>query len=282
MALLGSKARTKDEKKADARAAADSQAPSQASRKKRSRPVRIARRVGAFLLSVLVFGIVVSVTSYVRTPDSSVGAMTDSSVQIREVTHLHTVRVARVVAPRSIEDISSAVKATPGPIAIGGGRFSMGGQTATPDGLQLDMRQYHGVVSLDTARRIVTVRSGTRWRELQEVIDRANLSVKIMQTYNSFTVGGALSVNAHGRYIGQGPLVRSVREITLVLADGSVVKASPTENPDLFFSASRRREDADRHVSLVLPQECARRQHGGLPQRGHLPAVVHGRPQRLI
>src|SRR5688572_10488788 len=164
MALLSSKARTKDERKANARAAADSQAPSPSAsaRKKRARPVRIARRVGAFLLSVLVFGIVVSVTSYFRTPDVVVGALTDSSVQIREVTQLHTVRVAHVVTPRSIEDISNAVKATPGPIAIGGGRYSMGGQTATPDGLQLDMREYHGVVSLDTARRIVTVRSGTR------------------------------------------------------------------------------------------------------------------------
>jgi FAD/FMN-containing dehydrogenase len=237
MALFSSKERTKDERKADARAAADSQSRSSPTRKRRPRIVRILQRIGAVVLSVVVFGIVVSVTSYLRTPEVAVGASTDSSVQIREVTQLHTVRVAHVVTPRSIEDISNAVKATPGPIAIGGGRYSMGGQTATPDGLQLDMRAYHGVISLDTVNRIVVVRSGTSWRELQEVIDKANLSVKIMQTYNSFTVGGALSVNAHGRYIGQGPLVRSVREITLVLADGRVVRASPIENPDLFFSA---------------------------------------------
>src|SRR6185295_12570613 len=217
--------------------AADSQTPSSGSRKKRSRLVRIARRVGALLLSVLVFGIVVSVTSYLRTPNVSVGALTDSSVQIREVTQLHTVRVAHVVTPRSLEDISNAVKATPGPISIGGGRYSMGGQTATPDGLQLDMRQYHGIVSLDTAARVVVVRSGTRWRELQEAIDGAGLAVKIMQTYNTFTVGGALSVNAHGRYIGQGPLIQSVRGLTLVLPDGRVVSATPKENSELFFGA---------------------------------------------
>jgi len=81
------------------------------------------------------------------------------------------------------------------------------------------------------------VKSGTRWRELQRVLDQHGLAVKIMQTYNTFTVGGALSVNAHGRYIGQGPLVRSVRELTMVLADGSVVTASPTQNADLFYGA---------------------------------------------
>ena len=145
--------------------------------------------------------------------------------------------MARVITPRSVEEISAAVQASPGPISIGGGRYSMGGQTATPNGLQLDMREFRGVVSIDTAQRIVTVRSGTRWRELQQVLDTLGLAVKIMQTYNTFTVGGALSVNAHGRYIGQGPLIRSVREITLVLADGSVVTASPTQHPELFFGA---------------------------------------------
>jgi FAD/FMN-containing dehydrogenase len=58
-----------------------------------------------------------------------------------------------------------------------------------------------------------------------------------MQSYDNFTVGGSLSVNAHGRYVGLGPIVLSVRSIRLVLADGSLVTASPAENPDLFYGA---------------------------------------------
>lgn len=189
------------------------------------------------VVGLLVFGMAVSAVSCWRTPTVTVAARPDSSVRIDEVTRLHPVTMARVVAPRTIEDIVTAVKATPGPISIGGGRYSMGGQTATPDGTQLDMRQFRGVVALDTAARTITVRSGTRWREVQEALDKVGLAVKIMQTYNTFTVGGALSVNAHGRYIGQGPLVRSVRDVTLVLADGSVVTASPTVEPELFYGA---------------------------------------------
>src|SRR5690348_18488458 len=143
----------------------------------------------------------------------------------------------RVIRPTTVAEIADAVRGTAGPISIGGGRYSMGGQTATPGGVQLDLRDFHGVVAFDPKARIITVHSGTRWREVQQAIDRANLAVKIMQTYNSFTVGGSLSVNAHGRYIGEGPLVRSVRAISIVLADGSIVRASPTENADLFFSA---------------------------------------------
>ncbi len=193
-----------------------------------------ARILGLAVLSLLIFGVIVSAIGFIRTPSVAVGAMRDSSVQVNEITRLYPVTMARVVTPRTIEDISSAVRSSPGPISIGGGRYSMGGQTATPDGLQLDMRQFHGVVAFDSAARTITVHSGTRWREVQQAINPAGLAVKIMQTYDNFTVGGALSVNAHGRYIGQGPLIRSVRAITLVLADGQVVTASPTVNPELF------------------------------------------------
>jgi FAD/FMN-containing dehydrogenase len=58
-----------------------------------------------------------------------------------------------------------------------------------------------------------------------------------MQSYDNFTVGGSLSVNAHGRYVGLGPIVLSVKSLRLLLADGSIVTATPTENPDLFYGA---------------------------------------------
>jgi FAD/FMN-containing dehydrogenase len=58
-----------------------------------------------------------------------------------------------------------------------------------------------------------------------------------MQSYANFTVGGAVSVNAHGRYVGNGPVGNSVRALQLVLADGSVVAASRRENTDLFRAA---------------------------------------------
>ena len=79
------------------------------------------------------------------------------------------------------------------------------------------------------------MQAGTRWRQIQERIDPADLSVAIMQSYANFTVGGSLSVNAHGRYVGQGPIIRSVRSLRVVLADGSEIAASPAENADVFY-----------------------------------------------
>jgi FAD/FMN-containing dehydrogenase len=198
---------------------------------------RWLRNAGLSLAGLLLYGAVVSLIGFCRAPALPVPVVPDSTVRVNEVTGLYPVRMAHVVTPHTIDDIARAVAGAPGPISIGGGRYSMGGQTATPDGLQLDLREFRGVVAFDSAARTITVHSGTRWREVQEAIDPAGLAVKIMQTYNSFTVGGALSVNAHGRYIGQGPLVRSVRAMTLVLADGHVVRTSPQEHPELFYGA---------------------------------------------
>jgi len=160
-----------------------------------------------------------------------------SPIIINDVTQLNPIPVSDVIAPTTVEEIVTAVRDRAGPISIGGGRYSMGGQTATPGALQIDMRQFNRVLAFDSIGKTITVQAGARWRDIQRRVAPANLSVKIMQTYSNFTVGGSMSVNVHGRYIGLGPLVLSVRSFKIVLADGSVVEASPTVRPDIFFGA---------------------------------------------
>src|SRR5262250_3297519 len=156
---------------------------------------------------------------------------------VNDVTGLNPIPVWAIATPTSIEEIQDAIRRTTGPISIGGGRFSMGGQTASPGSLHLDMRRFNRVVSFSPLNRTIRVQTGIRWCDIQRFIDPHNLSVKIMQTYANFTVGGSLSVNVHGRYIGQGPLILSVRSIRLVLASAELVEASPTENATLFYGA---------------------------------------------
>ena len=211
-----------------------------------------------------------------------------------------------MIAPTTVEEIVEAVRTHEGPIAIGGGRYSMGGQTAAPGALQIDMRRFNRILALDTAARTITVQAGARWREIQEALDPHDLSVKIMQTYANFTVGGSVSVNVHGRYVGQGPLVRSVRSLRVVLADGTLVEASRTVNPEIFAGVvggygglgchhrrhPRPREerpgeapppgDADRGLRPLFHREGAVRLARGLPQRRHLPGrLQHGQRDHL-
>lgn len=156
---------------------------------------------------------------------------------VNDVSQINPIAVAEVIVPTSIEEIVEAVTTHPGPVSIGGARHSMGGQTATERALHIDTRRFDRVVSFSKERREITVQTGITWRKLQEYIDPHDLSVEIMQTYANFTVGGSLSVNVHGRYIGQGPMVMSVRSMRIVLADGTLVNASPAENPELFYGA---------------------------------------------
>lgn len=156
---------------------------------------------------------------------------------IDDVTHLNPVLVDRVLRPKSIDELCELIKTTSGPISVGGGRFSMGGQTASPHSLHIDMRGLNRITAFSKEEKLIKVEAGIRWCDIQQYIDPHNLSVRIMQTYANFTVGGALSVNAHGRYMGAGPVVLSVRSIDVVLADGSLVHATLTRNKEIFLAA---------------------------------------------
>jgi FAD/FMN-containing dehydrogenase len=198
----------------------------EAERRKRGRWWRIA-------LIVVVALIAAGVWLY-----ESADAALESNLSGRQVvdfTQLQRIQVREVFTPTTTEEVAKILREHEGPISIGGARASMGGQIAEPGSVHLDMRQMNKVVAFAPERREITVQAGMRWRDLQEAIDPHDLSVRIMQTYANFTVGGSLSVNAHGRYMGRGPLVLSVLGIQVVLANGDVVVASPQQNSELFY-----------------------------------------------
>jgi FAD/FMN-containing dehydrogenase/uncharacterized membrane protein YhaH (DUF805 family) len=154
---------------------------------------------------------------------------------INDVTQLNPVKVSKVEVPDSIEQLQDAVKNSER-VSIGGGRFSMGGQTACEGTTHIDMRRLNNVLEFSAKDKTIKVQAGIRWCDIQKYVDGHGLSVKIMQTYANFTVGGALSVNCHGRYIGLGAVILSVKSIKVVLANGDLVDCSPKEKPELFFA----------------------------------------------
>ena len=149
---------------------------------------------------------------------------------VRDYSAITSVPVARELRPKTTSEVSEAIRGWAGPISLGGGRFSMGGQVVSPDSLHLDMRGMNRVLDVDSDRRIARIEAGATWRDLQDAIDTHDLSVSIMQSFCNFTVGGSVSVNCHGRYVNKGPLVNSVRAIQLVDADGQIYELTP-ESP---------------------------------------------------
>jgi FAD/FMN-containing dehydrogenase len=156
---------------------------------------------------------------------------------ITDFSDLHTAPLYNFFQPTTVSELQEIVKNTKGPLSIAGGRFSQGGHIYTDRGTVIDITKLNQIISLDTQAKTITVQTGATWRTVQEYIDPYNLSVTVMQSYNNFTVGGSLSVNVHGRYLGHGPIISTILAIKIILADGSLQTASRTENNDLFYAA---------------------------------------------
>ena len=120
-------------------------------------------------------------------------------------------------------------------ITAAGQRHSMGGQSFSQNGLVLDMRNFNKI-TLDKENKTVNIQSGASWKQLQELLDKQGLSVIAMQSINIFSVGGTLSVNAHGIAHDPGQVAPTVQSMRIMLSSGEIKTVSPTENSELFKS----------------------------------------------
>ena len=155
---------------------------------------------------------------------------------VNDASHLNKTAVYGVVRISSEDDIRNALQFARDQnlkVTCAGQRHSMGGQTFTHNGLVLDLRDFNRI-RLDKERKTVNLQSGVRWWQLQQLLDIEGLSVKSMQSINIFSVGGTLSINAHGIDPLPGPIAPTVRSLRVMLSNGSIVHASPTENTELF------------------------------------------------
>lgn len=98
------------------------------------------------------------------------------------------------------------------------------------------MRAFNRVLGIDATARVAIVEAGATWADIQAAANPHGLAVAVQQSSNIFTIGGSIAVNCHGRDPRYGCLVDTVRSLALMLADGTVVRATRTENPDLFAS----------------------------------------------
>lgn len=155
---------------------------------------------------------------------------------INDASCLNRTPVLGVVTPASIDDIKSALayaRSEGVKVTAAGTRHSMGGQSFSRDGLVIDMRGMNGM-ALDASTRVLTVGAGAKWDAVLRYLDARRLAVRAMQSISIFTVGGTLSVNAHGVAHSPGAIAPTVRSLRVMQPDGSVVAASRTQNAELF------------------------------------------------
>ncbi|HWO97018.1 MAG TPA: FAD-binding oxidoreductase [Bacillus sp. (in: firmicutes)] len=156
---------------------------------------------------------------------------------VHDVSRLFPVEVKEIIKGKEEHAIIAAVKKANDqniPVSIAGKRHSQGGHIFYRDALLLDMTSYNKVLGFNEKEKTIRVQSGATWADIQQYVNPYGLSVKVMQSSNIFTVGGSLSVNAHGRDVRYGPLIETVNSFRLLKANGEIIEVSRTKEPELF------------------------------------------------
>ncbi|EXU63026.1 FAD-linked oxidoreductase [Streptomyces sp. PRh5] len=148
-------------------------------------------------------------------------------------------RPTRIVAPSSTQELAEMVRrATAEGLkvkAVGTGHSFT--TAAATDGLLIRPDRMAGVRGLDREAGTVTVAAGTSLRQLNETLSAHGLSLVNMGDIMEQTVAGATSTGTHGTGRDSASIAAQIKGLELVTADGSVLRCSAEENPEIFAAA---------------------------------------------
>lgn len=160
---------------------------------------------------------------------------------------LNRTRVRDLLTPRTHAELAEAIRsAARRRIAIlpSGCRHSMGGQQFVSDGICVDTRKLARVLAFDREHGLIETEAGIQWPALmQHYLDAqrdggAQWGIAQKQTgADTFTLGGSLCSNIHGRGLAMKPIISNVEAFTLINAEAETIRCSRTENSDLFRAA---------------------------------------------
>lgn len=160
---------------------------------------------------------------------------------------MNRTRIRALLTPRRQDELAQAIgRATRDKIAISvsGCRHSMGGQQFATDSICIDTRELANVVAFDRERGLIEADAGIQWPRLIDTYLEAQREsahpwgIAQKQTgADTFTLGGSLSSNVHGRGLAMKPLISNVESFTLINAEGKTVHCSREENAELFRAA---------------------------------------------
>ncbi len=157
---------------------------------------------------------------------------------------LNRTRVRELLTPRTRAELAEIVRSASQkglPISVSGCRHSMGGQQFATDSVCIDTRSLDRVISFDQMHGLIEAEAGVQWPKLiRTYLDAQGNSANqwgIAQKQtgaDTFTLGGSLSSNVHGRGLAMKPLISNVESFTLINTDGKSIRCSRDENKELF------------------------------------------------
>ncbi|WP_236651938.1 D-arabinono-1,4-lactone oxidase [Streptacidiphilus neutrinimicus] len=150
-----------------------------------------------------------------------------------------TARPSRVVTPGSVAELAETITAAGAeglPVkAVGSGHSFT--PIAVTDGVLVRPDGLTAVREIDREGGTVTVESGLPLERLNLLLHSVGLALTNMGDIMVQTVAGAAGTGTHGTGRDSGSIAAQIRALEIVLADGTVTRCSPSEDPELFEGA---------------------------------------------
>lgn len=153
-------------------------------------------------------------------------------------TYLRGGRPGLVLRPASTAEVVEALafaRSQDVPLAIRSGGHGISGRSTNDGGIVLDLSRMRAIEVLDHATRRVRIEPGARWGDVAEALQPHGWALTSGDS-GGVGVGGLATAGGIGFLVREhGLTLDHLRAAEVVLADGSVVRVSDTEHPDLFW-----------------------------------------------
>jgi FAD-linked oxidoreductase len=141
-----------------------------------------------------------------------------------------------IAYPTSETELATLIRNSQGPVRAFGGGHSFSA-VALSQGTMISLEQLNGIVSHDAAALTATIRAGSRIASLGAPLKEIGQGLLNEADINTQSLGGAISTATHGTGRKLQCYSATVRKLRVVLADGSIVECSPTQDKELFEAA---------------------------------------------
>jgi hypothetical protein len=145
-----------------------------------------------------------------------------------------------VLRPGTPEEVADALAYARGhthlPLGIRSAGHGVSGRSTNKGGLVVDVGRMNGIEVIDPEQRLVRVGPGATWKRISAALHPHGWALG-SGDYGGVGVGGLATAGGIG-LLGRahGLTIDHLRAVELVLADGSLVRASADEHPDLFWA----------------------------------------------
>src|SRR5690606_4587085 len=145
--------------------------------------------------------------------------------------------VLRPETPEQVADALEFARAhTHVPLGVRSGGHGISGRSTNDGGVVIDVGRMNRIEVLDASRRLVRIGPGATWKQVAAALDPYGWALG-SGDYGGVGVGGLATAGGIG-LLGRahGLTIDRLRAVELVLADGTLVRASADEHPDLFWA----------------------------------------------